>query len=254
MKIYPAIDILQGKAVRLRQGRPEDATVYGVPLQMAGRWFHAGAGWLHVVDLDGAFDGVPRNHEAIVEIARMFPALKIQVGGGIRNMATVEGLFSGGIQRVVLGTSAVSDPTFVRAALGQYGNRIAIGIDARDGVVRTAGWTEDAHVGAIELAQKLESAGASLVIYTDIARDGVLSGPNIEALDQMLRQTSLHVIASGGVSKIDDVRALAAMDNPRLDGVIIGKALYEGVVRLEEALALGCAPMDGLRGPHGGKT
>jgi phosphoribosylformimino-5-aminoimidazole carboxamide ribotide isomerase len=240
MKIYPAIDILQGQAVRLRQGRPEDATVYGKPLEMAERWFHAGAEWLHVVDLDGAFDGLPRNHDAIAEIARIFPALQIQVGGGIRNMTAVENLFAAGIHRAVLGTSAVSDPTFVREALEQYGNRIAIGIDAKDGLVRTAGWTENAHIGAIELAQRLEGAGARLVIYTDIARDGVLTGPNIHALKQMLQKTGLHVIASGGVSNVDDVKAIAAIGegHPQLDGVIIGKALYEGVVRLEEALAI----------------
>ena len=241
MKIYPAIDILQGKAVRLRQGRPEDATVYGQPVEMAQRWFRSGAEWLHVVDLDGAFDGVPRNHDVIAEIARLFPTMKVQVGGGIRTIDAIENLFGAGVHRAVLGTSAVTNQTMVAEVAQQYGNRIAIGIDARDGIVRTAGWTESAHVGAIELAKRLEGLGARLIIYTDIARDGVLTGPNLDALTQMLAQTNLHVIASGGVSNIKDVRSLARIADPRLDGVIIGKALYEGVVKLEEALAISCS-------------
>jgi phosphoribosylformimino-5-aminoimidazole carboxamide ribotide isomerase len=250
MKVYPAIDILGGKAVRLRQGRIEDVTVYGHPIEMAERWRRAGAEWLHVVDLDGAFDGTPRNLDMIAQIAQTFPALKIQTGGGIRAMSTLEQVLEAGVQRAVLGTSAVTDQTFVAQALEQYGNRIAVGIDARDGIAKVSGWTEDAQIGAIDLAQRLETLGARLVIYTDIARDGVLVGPNLDALVHMLGDTGLHVIASGGVSRIDDVRALAGIDNPRLDGVIIGKALYEGVVRLEEALAWGDRPA--VRRPRSG--
>jgi phosphoribosylformimino-5-aminoimidazole carboxamide ribotide isomerase len=241
MKVYPAIDILGGKAVRLRQGRIEDVTVYGHPLEMAERWRRAGAEWLHVVDLDGAFDGKPGNLDTMTQIAQTYPSMKIQTGGGIRTMATLEEVLGSGAQRAVLGTSAVNDQTFVAQALEQYGNRIAVGIDARDGFAKVSGWTEDTHIGAIELAQRLEAMGARLVIYTDIARDGVLVGPNVEALLHMLEDTGLHVIASGGVSRIDDVRVLAAIDNPRLDGVIIGKALYEGVVRLEDALTIACS-------------
>ena len=240
MKIYPAIDILHGKAVRLRQGRADDVTVYGDPLEMAGRWRRAGAEWLHVVDLDGAFDGVPRNLDVVAQIAKFaktMGALRVQAGGGIRSMATLEDVFAAGVHRAILGTSAVSNPAFAAEALARYGGRVAVGIDARDGVARVSGWTEDARIGAIELAQRLETLGARLIIYTDIARDGVMAGPNIEALTQMLAQTGLDVIASGGVSKIEDVHALAAIGHPRLDGVIIGKALYEGVVRLEEALS-----------------
>jgi len=241
MKIYPAIDILQGKAVRLRQGRAEDVTVYGRPLEMAQRWRRAGAEWVHVVDLDGAFDGVPRNLDVVAQIAQTLPTLRLELGGGIRNMATLEEVLGTGVYRAILGTSAVANPAFVAEALKQYGSRVAVGIDARDGVARVSGWTEDSRIGAIDLAQRLERLGALLVIYTDIARDGALTGPNIEALTQMLAQTGLDVIASGGVSKIDDVRALAAIGHPRLDGVIIGKALYEGVVRLEEALRVSCS-------------
>jgi phosphoribosylformimino-5-aminoimidazole carboxamide ribotide isomerase len=236
MKIYPAIDILGGKAVRLKQGRAADATVYGDPLEMATRWVQKGADWLHVVDLDGAFEGKPRNIGILHEMAAAFPDAKIQVGGGIRSMAIIESLLDAGIQRVVLGTAAVQDPDFVKRALAERTHNIAIGIDARDGNVQVSGWTEESNIGALELARRLQDIGASVVIYTDIARDGVLEGPNVEATKEMLESTELHVIASGGVSSIADVRRLSELDNWRLDGVIIGKALYEGVIQLEEAL------------------
>ena len=238
MKVYPAIDILHAQAVRLRQGRAEDVTVYGKPLEMAKRWVDGGAEWLHVVDLEGAFDGKPRNHHLVVEIAQAFPKLKVQLGGGIRNMATLETILNAGVHRAVLGTSAVTDREFVTEALNRYSDRIAIGIDARDGLAKVSGWTEDSKIGAIDLAQKLEGLGARLVIYTDISRDGVLQGPNIPAMRQMIQGTGLSVIASGGVSKMDDVRNLAALKESRLDGVIIGKALYEGLIGIEEALAI----------------
>jgi len=239
MNIYPAVDILNGQAVRLRQGRKEDVTVYGRPLEMAQRWERAGAEWLHVVDLDGAFEGSPKNHQSIAEIAATIPQIKIQVGGGMRSMSALEQVFHAGVRRAVLGTSAVTDSKFVKEALKQWGDRIAIGIDARDGIAKVSGWTEDSRIGAVELARRLEGEGAKRVIYTDIARDGVLVGPNIPALQQMIDGTGLEVIASGGVSIIDDVRALQELKQPRLDGVIIGKALYEGVVRLEDALRAG---------------
>jgi len=239
MKIYPAVDILNGQAVRLRQGRKEDVTVYGRPVDMARRWVEAGTEWLHVVDLDGAFEGKPRNHDSIAEIAKAFPNLKIQVGGGLRDMTTLENLFEAGIRRAVLGTSIVTDAPFATAALRTWKDQIAIGIDARDGVAKVAGWTEDSKIGAIDLARRLEDQGARLVIYTDISRDGVLVGPNVPALQQMVDGTGLDVIASGGVSKIEDVRTLSAIKHARLDGVIIGKALYENLVDLGEALRIG---------------
>ena len=239
MNIYPAVDILNGQAVRLRQGRKEDVTVYGHPLEMAQRWARAGAEWLHVVDLDGAFEGSPRNHASIAEIAAAIPVLKLQIGGGMRSMQALDQAFQAGVRRAVLGTSAVTDSAFVKEALKRWGDRIAIGIDARDGIAKVSGWTEDSKVGAIELARRLEGEGATRVIYTDISRDGVLVGPNIPALRQMIDGTGLQVIASGGVSQIDDVRALSEIKVPRLDGVIIGKALYEGHVSLEDALQAG---------------
>jgi len=239
MNIYPAVDILKGQAVRLKQGRADDVTVYGQPLEMAQRWFNAGAQWLHVVDLDGAFGGAPANHDIVAQIARALPKLRVQVGGGIRSMSVIESLFEAGVQRAVLGTSAVNDPKFTSEALKRYGDRIAIGIDARDGIARVSGWTETSQISAIDLARKLEQEGARLVIYTDISRDGVLVGPNTESLKQMIDGTGLNVIASGGVSKLEDVRTLAAIRHSRLDGVIIGKALYEQLLTLEEALEVG---------------
>ena len=237
MRIYPAIDILGGKAVRLRQGRKTDATVYGDPLDMAKKWVRKGAEWLHVVDLDGAFEGEPRNLPVLREMAAAVPGAKIQVGGGIRSMTVVEILLKAGIRRVVLGTAAVQDQEFVKAALTEQPQNVAIGIDAREGNVQVAGWTQDSQLAAINVARRLEDLGARLVIYTDISKDGVLEGPNIEATKEMLENTGLAVIASGGVSSLVDIRHLAELDHPRLDGVIIGKALYEGRIEIEEALA-----------------
>jgi len=236
MRIYPAIDILGGKAVRLKQGRKEDATVYGDPLEMADRWVQKGADWLHVVDLDGAFEGEPKNIGVLRRMTAAVPNVKIQVGGGIRSMSTVENLLDAGIQRVILGTAAVQDQQFVKETHDRYPHNVAIGIDARDGNVRVAGWTEDSRIGSIDLARRLQDLGVRLVIYTDISKDGVLEGPNVDATREMLEQTQLSVIASGGVSSMADVRRLAEIGHPRLDGVIIGKALYEGRIQIEEAL------------------
>jgi len=237
MKIYPAIDILDGKAVRLRRGRRAEATVYGDPLEMAMKWVSKGAEWLHAVDLDGAFLGRLKNLDLLREMAAAVPLAKIQVGGGIRSITVVESLLDAGIQRVVLGTAAVEDPAFVKQALKEQPHNIAVGIDALDGNVQVAGWTENSHIRAITLAKRLQELGARVVIYTDISRDGVLAGPNIEATKEMLESTDLSVIASGGVSSIADLRHLAELDHSRLDGVIIGKALYEGLIGIEEALA-----------------
>ena len=236
MKIYPAIDILGGKAVRLKQGRAADATVYGDPLEMAIRWVQKGAEWLHVVDLDGAFEGEPKNLGLLRAMAAAVPLAKIQVGGGVRTMPAVERLLDAGIQRVVLGTAAVRDPDFVKHALSERTRNIAIGIDAREGSVQVSGWTQNAEISAIELAKKLQDLGAHLIIYTDIARDGVLEGPNVEATKEMLESTQLAVIASGGISSIEDIHRLSDL-HQRLEGVIIGKALYEGRIQIEGALA-----------------
>jgi len=237
MRIYPAIDILDGQAVRLKQGRKSDATVYGDPVEMAKKWVSKGAEWLHVVDLDGAFQGKPKNLNVLRKMVAAVPNAKIQIGGGVRSMAVIETLFDIGLQRVVLGTAAVQDQEFVKQALAEQPNNVAIGIDAREGNVQVSGWTQDSHFGAIDLARRLQGLGARIVIYTDIERDGVLEGANITATKEMLENTELSVIASGGVSSIADVRHLGELDNWRLDGVIIGKALYEGRIEIEEALA-----------------
>jgi phosphoribosylformimino-5-aminoimidazole carboxamide ribotide isomerase len=228
MKIYPAIDILGGSAVRLKQGRKEDVTVYGDPVEMARKWVSLGAEWLHIVDLDGAFEGLPKNLNVLRNIVSAVPGAKVQLGGGIRNMSTVETLLGVGIARVILGTAAVQDHEFVERVLVQHPGSVAIGIDARDGKVQISGWVQDSRIGAIELARKLEQIGARLVIYTDISKDGVMEGPNLAAMREMLEKTNLLVIASGGVSTLSDVQHLAAIDHPRLEGAIIGKALYEG--------------------------
>ena len=204
---------------------------------MATKWVSKGAEWLHVVDLDGAFLGRLKNLDLLREMAAAVPFAKIQVGGGIRSITVVESLLDAGIQRVVLGTAAVEDPAFVKQALKEQPHNIAVGIDALDGNVQVAGWTENSHIRAITLAKRLQELGARVVIYTDISRDGVLAGPNIEATKEMLESTDLSVIASGGVSSIADLRHLAELDHSRLDGVIIGKALYEGLIGIEEALA-----------------
>jgi phosphoribosylformimino-5-aminoimidazole carboxamide ribotide isomerase len=237
MKIYPAVDILGGRAVRLKQGRKHEATVYGDPVEMAAKWVNRGADWLHVVDLDGAFEGSPKNLHVLRQMVSSVPEAKLQVGGGIRSMWTVESLLDAGIQRVVLGTAAVQDQELVKKALGEHAHHVAIGIDARDGKVQISGWTEDSHVGAVDLARRLQDLGASIVICTDISRDGVLAGPNVEATREMLEKTELAVIASGGISSLSDLHRLAEIDHWRLDGVIIGKALYEGRIQIEEALA-----------------
>jgi phosphoribosylformimino-5-aminoimidazole carboxamide ribotide isomerase len=236
MKIYPAIDILGGKAVRLKQGRRQDVTIYGDPLEMAATWVGKGADWLHVVDLDGAFDGTLRNFEILRAMAAAIPNVRIQVGGGIRNMNALEHMLEAGIHRVILGTAAVQDHGFVKRALAHRPHNVAIGIDARDGTVQISGWTEDSHIGAVDLARRLEDLGARRIVYTDIARDGILQGPNIEAMREMLGSTGLEVIASGGVSSLEDLDRLARINHARLEGVIIGKALYEGRIQLEDAL------------------
>jgi phosphoribosylformimino-5-aminoimidazole carboxamide ribotide isomerase len=237
MMIYPAIDILGGKAVRLKQGRKQDATVYGEPVEMAAKWIAKGAEWLHVVDLDGAFEGVPKNLPVLRDIVSAVPEARLQVGGGIRSMSSVDSVLNAGVQRVVLGTAAVQDQTFVKEALTRHPGNVAIGIDARNGNVQVSGWTEDSHIHALDLARRLQGLGARLVIYTDIARDGVLQGTNVEATRELVEYTYLSVIASGGITSIDDLRRLAGIDHQRLDGAIIGKALYEGRIQIEEALA-----------------
>ena len=235
MKIYPAIDIKEGKCVRLLQGRAQDATVYGDdPGAMALRWVELGGEYLHVVDLDGAFSGQGKNLEAVRSICQAAGKVPVQLGGGIRTMADIEIRFKLGVTRVILGTAALSDPQFAQLAAREFPGRIVAGIDAKGGMVAVKGWVELSQIKAVDLGKRLADYGMETCVYTDISRDGTLSGPNLEATLEMQRQTGMNLIASGGVGSLEDVRALA-FEN--IHGAIIGKALYDGRISLPEAIA-----------------
>lgn len=234
MTIYPAIDIQNGQCVRLRQGKAEESTVYFAdPCRAAEQWVGQGAGWLHVVDLDGAFSGQSRNDEAIRRIVSL--GVPVQVGGGIRDMARIEVLLDMGAARAILGTVAIEDPELVSEAAKQYGDAIAVGIDAKDGMVATRGWREVSEIRVLPLAARIRQAGIKTIIYTDISRDGMLVGPNLPAMGEMADKSGLSVIASGGVSELGDIRALCGTG---VSGVIVGKALYSGRFTLPEAIAI----------------
>ncbi|MGE5248258.1 MAG: 1-(5-phosphoribosyl)-5-[(5-phosphoribosylamino)methylideneamino]imidazole-4-carboxamide isomerase [Verrucomicrobiota bacterium] len=237
-RVIPAIDIQQGKAVRLRQGRADAATVFSdSPLDVARRFVAAGASLLHVVDLDGAFLGKPVNAEIICRIASSTDA-QVQVGGGIRNFETASRYFGAGVARVVLGTSIVRDPEEVTRITRAYPGKVAAGIDARDGRVAIRGWVEVTGVLASDLARQIEKGGVSHFIYTDIARDGMMVGPNFDAIREFARGMTAPVIASGGVTTLGDVRRLHSMASEGVAGAIIGRALYDGSIDLAEALQL----------------
>ena len=236
MILYPAIDLKEGRCVRLRQGDMAQATVFNHdPAAQAASFEADGFGWLHVVDLDGAFAGKPMNGAAVDGIlARVgFP---VQLGGGIRDMATVEGWLNKGIARVIIGTAAVRDPEFVKRAARAFPGQVAVGIDARDGFVAVEGWAETSSLSALELGQRFEDAGVAAIIYTDIARDGMLQVLNMEGTRALAEALSIPVIASGGLASMDDVRALIAPANRRIAGAITGRALYDG--RLDASAAL----------------
>ncbi len=236
--LYPAIDIQGGRCVRLVQGRMEEATVYGEdPAAMARRWVADGAEALHIVDLDGAREGQPQNGEAVLAIRRAV-AVPLQVGGGLRSREAAAAYLDAGVERVVLGTRAAVDAEFLAEICAAHPGRVAVGIDARDGQVALKGWTEVIPLEAPELARRAEDLGAAAVIYTDIARDGTLSGPNVEAVSSLARQVTLPVIASGGVATVEDLRRLKALEADGVEGVIVGKALYEETLTVAEALAV----------------
>lgn len=236
MIIYPAMDLLEGKVVRLVRGDYEMATVYDTdPMARARRFREAGATWIHVVDLDAAKTGVPVHHELIARI-RKETGLLVQLGGGIRNMETLESLLEKGIDRAVLGTAAVRDPKFVEEALCRYRDRILVSIDAREGEVVTDGWTRGSGMEALHLAQKVEAMGAARILYTDTVQDGTLTGPNLCGIRLMLEQTGLEIIASGGIGSLEDVDDVRETG---IAGLVIGKALYEGKVDLAACLRNG---------------
>lgn len=233
--IYPAIDVKDGKCVRLSQGSFDKVTVYGDNLvEMALKWEKAGARYIHMVDLDGARKGCLVNLEAIAEVAASVK-IPVQLGGGIRNLQAVEAALDRGIARVILGTSAVKDREFVKNALKAYGEKIVIGIDAKDGWAAIDGWEKTSEFRAVDFALEMEELGARTIIYTDISRDGMLQGPNLKAMKEMAGAVGMEVIASGGVGSLKDIEDLKDIGMP---GVIVGKALYTGVVELENALKI----------------
>ena len=239
MIVFPAIDLRRGKCVRLRQGRLEAETVFSDdPVAMAEHWASQGAEWLHVVNLDGAFGQASSNLRVVEEITAVV-GIPIQFGGGLRTMADIEGALELGLTRVILGTVAVKEPSLVAEAVQRFGaNRIVVGIDARKGKAATHGWQEISSLAATELALRVKELGVERVVYTDIARDGMLSGVNVEATRELAQRTGLKVIASGGVSSLDDLRRLKEAEASGVEGVIIGQALYSGALELREAIEL----------------
>jgi phosphoribosylformimino-5-aminoimidazole carboxamide ribotide isomerase len=235
-QLYPAIDMRGGKCVRLIQGDYDQETVYGdSPFDMAKTFVDQGAEWIHMVDLDGAKAGKRVNDEYVVAVAKKLEA-KVQIGGGIRTEEDVAYYLENDIDRVILGSAAISNPAFVKDMLAKYKEKIAIGIDAKDGYVATEGWLQTSSIKATELGKTLADAGAEVFIFTDIAKDGMLSGPNVEAIVEMAKATGKQVIASGGVSKLDDLTKLATFRADGVSGAIIGKALYTNQFTLKEAL------------------
>ena len=256
MIVFPAIDLRHGRCVRLRQGRAEDETVYGDdPVSVARRWVNEGAEWLHVVNLDGAFgehsgdSHRPINLQRLAEMHAALPQTPIQFGGGVRSLADVETALELGATRAILGTIAVRNPDLVEEMVGRFGpERILIGIDARDGQVATHGWLRTSETTAVALGQAMLAKGVGRIVYTDIARDGMLTGVNVDATAALARATGLCVIASGGVASLEDIVRLRANQSPssgstgRIEGVIIGQALYTGAVSLPDAIHTARSP------------
>ncbi|GAA3844611.1 1-(5-phosphoribosyl)-5-[(5-phosphoribosylamino)methylideneamino]imidazole-4-carboxamide isomerase [[Pseudomonas] carboxydohydrogena] len=238
MILFPAIDLKNGQCVRLQQGDMNRATVFNLdPAAQAATFERQGFAYLHIVDLDGAFAGKPQNAQAVEAILKVVK-MPVQLGGGIRDMATLEAWLGKGIARVIIGTAAVRDPAFVKEAAKKYPGRVAVGLDARDGKVAVEGWAETSTVTALEIAQRFEDAGVAAIIFTDIARDGLLKGLNLDATIALADAISIPVIASGGLASIDDVKALLTPRARKLEGAISGRALYDGRIDPAQALAL----------------
>jgi len=236
MILFPAIDLKEGLAVRLEQGDMARATVFHRDPAAQARAFELqGFEYLHIVDLDGAFAGKPVNAGAVDRILESI-SIPVQLGGGVRDMATVEGWLAKGVTRVIIGTAAVRDPAFVKDAAREFAGRVAVGLDARDGKVAVQGWAETSELSALEIARRFEDAGVATIIYTDIARDGLLKGLNLDATIALAEAISIPVVASGGLASIDDIKAMLAPRAAKLEGAIAGRALYDG--RLDSAEAL----------------
>lgn len=239
MLIIPAIDLKDGKCVRLKQGRMDDDTVFSDdPVGMATHWVEQGARRLHLVDLNGAFAGTPVNGDIVTAIARKHPNLPIQIGGGIRSLEIIEAYVRAGVSWVIIGTKAVKEPQFVHEACKAFPGKVIVGIDAKDGWVATDGWAEVSSVQAVDLAKQFRVAGVSAIVYTDIARDGMMQGVNVEATARLARDAGLPVIASGGVTNIEDIRQLKTVYGDGVIGAITGRAIYEGTLKLAEAQQL----------------
>lgn len=239
MLIIPAIDLKDGACVRLKQGRMEDDTVFSDdPIGVAAQWVEQGARRLHLVDLNGAFAGTPINGEIVRAIAQRWPSLPIQIGGGIRSLETIEAYVQAGVSWVILGTKAVKEPSFVREACKAFPGKVIVGIDAKDGWVATDGWAEVSSIQAIDLAKQFKADGISAIVYTDIARDGMMQGVNVEATAKLARDSGLPIIASGGVTNLDDIHRLMAAKHDGIVGAITGRAIYEGTLDLGQAQAL----------------
>jgi phosphoribosylformimino-5-aminoimidazole carboxamide ribotide isomerase len=237
MLIIPAIDLKDGQCVRLKQGRMEDDTVFSDdPVATATHWVNEGARRLHLVDLNGAFAGTPIHKDVVEQIARVHPELPIQIGGGIRSLETIRHYLEAGVSFVIIGTKAVQDPAFVEQACREFAGHIIVGIDAKDGMVATDGWANVTNVRAVDLAKRFADAGVSSIVYTDIARDGMMQGVNIEQTVALAAGCGLPVIASGGVTNLDDIRGLKGQTG--ILGAITGRAIYEGTINLREAQAV----------------
>ena len=234
MLLYPAIDMMNGQAVRLCQGKRDDATVYGDPVDVALRWKSLGADWLHLVDLDAAFDGTSTSLPLIARVVEAFQG-KVELGGGIRSLDDAAKRIDAGVTRVIIGTAAAENPDMVEKACAKWPGQVAVGIDAKNGIVATRGWVESAGMTATELALRMKQCGVRDIIYTDVSRDGMLQGPNVPATAALVKATGMDIIGSGGVSKLSD---LTALKEAGCAGAILGKALYEGAFTLPEAIKL----------------
>ncbi|WP_160152109.1 1-(5-phosphoribosyl)-5-[(5-phosphoribosylamino)methylideneamino]imidazole-4-carboxamide isomerase [Microbulbifer sp. ALW1] len=241
MIVIPAIDLKDGECVRLRQGEMEDATVFSDdPVATAEHWLSQGAKRLHIVDLNGAFAGNPVNGDAVNAIARQFPQFPIQLGGGIRDLKTIERYLDAGVKWTIIGTAAVKNPKLVKEACREFEGHIIVGLDAKDGLVATEGWAEVSDVQATELAKEFQDCGVSAIVYTDIARDGMMQGVNLESTMDLARAVQIPIIASGGVSCIEDIEKLLAAgdDKTEIFGAITGRAIYEDKLDLRAAQTL----------------
>jgi len=239
MLLIPAIDLKDGECVRLRQGIMEGATVFsGDIVAMAKRWVDQGARRLHMVDLNGAFEGKPVNREAVLQVRKAFPDLPIQIGGGIRDLATIKSYIDAGVSYCIIGTKAVHDPEFVAEACKAFPGKIMVGLDAKEGMVAINGWAEVTNHNVIELAKRFENDGVTAIIYTDIGRDGMMQGVNIEATQELAKALSIPIIASGGITNLDDITKLASIETDGVIGAITGRAIYEGTLDFKEGQTL----------------